>query len=30
MVFQQSNLMPWRTALENITLPLELQGVAVG
>jgi NitT/TauT family transport system ATP-binding protein len=29
MVFQQSNLMPWRTALENITLPLELQGVPV-
>jgi NitT/TauT family transport system ATP-binding protein len=29
MVFQQSNLMPWRTALENITLPLELQGVQV-
>lgn len=28
MVFQQSNLMPWRTVLENITLPLELQGVA--
>ena len=27
MVFQQSNLMPWRTALENITLPLELQGI---
>jgi NitT/TauT family transport system ATP-binding protein len=27
-VFQQSNLMPWRTALENITLPLELKGVA--
>jgi NitT/TauT family transport system ATP-binding protein len=27
MVFQQSNLMPWRTAIENITLPLELQGV---
>jgi len=26
MVFQQSNLMPWRTALENITLPLEIQG----
>ncbi len=25
MVFQQSNLMPWRTAIENITLPLELQ-----
>ncbi|HEX8990249.1 MAG TPA: ABC transporter ATP-binding protein [Anaerolineales bacterium] len=28
MVFQQSNLMPWRTAIGNITLPLELQGVA--
>ena len=27
MVFQQSNLMPWRTAIENITLPLELQGL---
>lgn len=27
MVFQQSNLMPWRTAIGNITLPLELQGV---
>ena len=27
MVFQQSNLMPWRTAIENITLPLELQGM---
>jgi NitT/TauT family transport system ATP-binding protein len=26
MVFQQSNLMPWRTVMENITLPLELQG----
>ncbi|MGD0005882.1 MAG: ABC transporter ATP-binding protein, partial [Anaerolineaceae bacterium] len=23
---QQANLMPWRTALENITLPLELKG----
>jgi NitT/TauT family transport system ATP-binding protein len=30
MVFQQSNLMPWRTALENITLPLELQGIHAG
>ena len=28
MVFQQSNLMPWRTAIGNITLPLELQGIA--
>ncbi len=27
MVFQQSTLMPWRTAIENILLPLELQGV---
>lgn len=26
LVFQQANLMPWRTVLENITLPLELQG----
>ena len=28
MVFQQSNLMPWRTAIANITLPLELEDVA--
>jgi NitT/TauT family transport system ATP-binding protein len=27
MVFQQSNLMPWRTVLENILLPLELEGI---
>ena len=27
MVFQLSNLMPWRTAIGNITLPLELQGL---
>lgn len=27
MVFQQSNLMPWRTTLENIILPLEMEGV---
>lgn len=28
MVFQQSNLMPWRTVLQNIMLPLELDGAA--
>lgn len=27
LVFQQANLMPWRTAIANITLPLEMQGV---
>lgn len=26
LVFQQANLMPWRTAIENIRLPLELAG----
>ncbi len=30
LVFQQANLMPWRTVIENITLPLELQGVHKG
>jgi NitT/TauT family transport system ATP-binding protein len=28
MVFQQANLMPWRTAIENILLPIELDGVS--
>ena len=27
IVFQQANLMPWLTVLENIALPLELRGV---
>ena len=27
MVFQQANLMPWRTTIENVILPLELQGI---
>jgi NitT/TauT family transport system ATP-binding protein len=27
LVFQQSNLMPWRSVLDNIALPLELSGV---
>jgi len=27
MVFQQSNLMPWRTVIENIKLPLEVKSV---
>ncbi|MFZ5911781.1 MAG: ABC transporter ATP-binding protein [Chloroflexota bacterium] len=30
MVFQQANLMPWRTVSENLTLPLELAGVDAG
>lgn len=30
MVFQQANLMPWRTVLENLTLPLELAGLEIG
>ena len=28
MVFQGSNLMPWRTVIENIKLPLEIKNIA--
>jgi NitT/TauT family transport system ATP-binding protein len=27
LVFQQANLMPWRSVIDNITLPLEMQGI---
>lgn len=30
MVFQQANLMPWRTVIENIQLPLEVQNLDAG
>jgi NitT/TauT family transport system ATP-binding protein len=29
LVFQDANLMPWRTVIENITLPLEVKNVPV-
>lgn len=28
LMFQEANLMPWRTVLDNLALPLELAGVA--
>jgi len=30
LVFQSANLMPWRTVLRNVTLPLEIQGMPLG
>lgn len=30
VVFQKANLMPWRTVLENIILPLELEDLPIG
>ncbi len=29
-VFQRANLMPWRTVLNNVLLPLQVQGIARG
>lgn len=28
IVFQESSLMPWRTAIENVAFPLQLRGIA--
>jgi NitT/TauT family transport system ATP-binding protein len=30
IVFQKPNLMPWRTVLDNVLLPLQIQGIANG
>lgn len=30
LIFQGANLMPWRTVLRNVTLPLEVAGVPLG
>ncbi|GIK41949.1 MAG: ABC transporter ATP-binding protein [Chloroflexota bacterium] len=30
IVFQKPNLMPWRTVLDNVLLPLQIQGVSAG
>ncbi len=30
LIFQQANLMPWRSVLDNVALPLELDGIERG